>query len=489
MRKTFILVVFLLFLVSVVSATTYVYEPDGSNSSASAWGIGSFLFNIDYHLPAEAILSEPIYWEVAAGYDSSLPNNRELENASVGDYMMNSTTLRFRINATYYNDNGGSGLTKWFVYNGSDYVLLKTTTASSGSVGTGATAGGSINYFTDNNFATGNSVYSAGAWSKCNPPGCDELRYVASTVTEEGVYYATGDLYDVVFYVRDPYQVYLSGARIVLTRSSDGVVVGNKTTDFSGAALFELAENIGYNISVTKDGYDDFVDVMTAIETTYAITLGFIETGDSPWSGFSVDFAPDGVLTANESYNFTASYNSSYYGVTGCWFSLLDEDDVVISTNTTVCASYGGNLSIFDVNVTSNSSVTARLTLEANSTQNLTYYFPYSVRSFYVGDSSLAVFISDLKLFSGSGFGDDERWFFAILFIFLIAGGVSRVSDLVGEPERLLLLVFFLTVIACVADFMPLSFIPNVWLAQYGVSLLVGLMTAAAGFNSWRLSA
>lgn len=475
MRKCLFLL--LLFILPVVSAT-YVYTPNGVGQAFNKIS-GEYNYSVFYEIPENVLRTDEFYWDVMAGWDSGL-NDWERENVTLNSsYFYNETHIYVRIQSF------GATRTKWYVHNGTSFVLFKTTQTADDLGGCGSASGDAYTaYVYDNDFTTGLWLDPLRYWGCSALGSCvDDNR--GAMVIEEGVWWNEQTAFDVVIYVRDPYQQYLSGVNVTLVRE-DGVVFSG-VTDFSGAVLFELVENIDYNVSVVKSGYANFTGTMTAIESTYAITLGYVENEVSPWMGFSVDFSPEGVLLPNVSYSFWANSSSSYHNISGCWFSILDNESNILDTNTTVCNSTDGYRRII-LNTTNNVSLTARLTLELNGTQNISWYYPYTVRYTYVGEYSLMVLIDDLIGFDGAGFGDDERWLIAIIFIFFITAGATMLSDIIGEPERIMLLVLFLTMIACAADFMPLSFVPDPWLAQYGAALLVGLLTATSAFISWRLN-
>lgn len=469
MMKNLIIVLVLLCCLSGVASAAEWYHQENADSTS----VGSGFLTLLYRLEPE-YARDSTQWQLRHGslavYNISMNTSVQYNDSHyylrIYSFMDNGIPLGY--SRPQYN-NGTHWI--WFGYN-SSAAASSTTVAST-----------SANWY-DGDYST-YATYSGGSYVTCTG---GSVCY-RGAIYEEGMFWYTGELYDVVFYVRNPYQQYLSGAAVTITRNSDNVSLGTQYTDFAGAVLFELGENVAYTVSVVLDGYENFSDNLTAIESTYALTLAYENANTSQYQGIEYSWTPkDSPLLMNNTYNFTYAYNSSYWSVEGCWFSILDENGTVISTNTTQCAASIGNSTVHNISTTWNNSLTARMTLQLNGT-NITYHHLYSLINFTQGDISLANFADSFGDFSGSGFGDFERWIIAIFAIVLITAGVSMKSELMGEPERILLLVWALVAVASVLNLFPMSFLTNAYMAQYGVLLLVSILSAAAGIIHWRLNA
>lgn len=449
-KSLFLLCLFLLPLV----AGAFTYEPDAQDYDIDQHLTQSFNFTATYEVPSTAIRSEGLYWEVAAGRDTSKPNNFEIENVSVEDYFFNTTHLKLRVEAVSYTDGaGGAGYTKWYAHNSTEYVLLKTTTSSSDPAGAASGSGSVYSYLYDGNFYN-QGIYgkTGGTYYYCSYAGCDGVRETASTVREEGLYYDEGTLQDTQFIIIDSLGANIEGVNVSLTRLSDGVFIGTEQTDYSGMVEFELAENYQYQVNASHDDYEDLSVSLTILRTSYIIDLDLA-------LGINESTYFDDVLMRVTDYEVYEGFNSwatvRFHSGAGHLQGYYLNLSVVGDTNeTNGIASHGETLNISLYINGSTLGDQAVIRYGYNSSDNAGYVhrsLPVLIRNATPANYTLAG--SD----AAGGVGLFEGLLLAIAISLLAAGVGVFVGGLIGEPlvPALLLGIIMMSIFTYGVSFVP----------------------------------
>lgn len=221
----------------------------------------------------------------------------------------------------------------------------------------------------------------------------------------------------VIFQVLDQMNAQVIGA-YVNVENLFGVSVCSGYTDSAGSITCWLNPVQPVNVYASATGYTSGSLSITPSYTTYTIILTQISTPEIYcYSGIDYHIAPNGDLQNNTIYNFqfniTANSNLDSYG-----FYLYDENNSLLcSMSDTIIT--GGNLSC-PVNILANKNITMNYYWEINGTICDGNYIWYSWNQ-YQGDTSIATFFEDLKLFvNRPEFGGNGGFTLMIFFFFII---------------------------------------------------------------------
>lgn len=291
-----------------------------------------------------------------------------------------------------------------------------------------------------------------------------------------------------VIYVRNRNTEYLSDIPVTVTRDSDGVVMGTKTTDFSGATIFYLPSGYYYHINISGvSGYRDFYAPLTPIESTYTVTLE--DSGTVPYDyyvGLIYNFTPSSgsVLSQNNVYQFYFNFSNSVWNISWCGLVLKDENQVIVnranSTNCLTNAFLGINK-----NITDNDTVYLTGTLEFNRTINISFNEHYLATNYTTGEFSLSVALTNLGSFSKAGFGALELLLIALLVVVSVVVRATEEAGYVVEGDKVLLLIFCVTLFFSLVGWLTLPFVVVPWIADYGVVMIIGFLTFVPIIIKW----
>lgn len=378
---------------SVVSAQPYQLEEDGDNYDVVAVAAYTFNYTVDYKMPPEYVRTDPYKWYVAAGYDSAA-DEPEVENIT-STAMHNSTHTRFRVWADW---NGGNGRTRWYVSNGGNYVSVKNT--SNNNDATGSVAGSSAeSVLYDNNYNTGRYGGST-LYVGCDlSGGCTQPRVIASSIFEESVYWDIGgEQVDVTFIIKDELNKFLQDANVTITRVVDGVSLGSELSDLSGQVEFTLADDLQYQINVTKQGYDNYSGIITVIDTSYQIIM--VGESSQPFSSIfetlSIVTSPTNPVEP-ELVNFTMQISDTNNSL-DFWGLTTTFNGTTYTHNSTNATGGIGNLT---VNLTDHNGETITIVYFFNVDEYDTFYFANAYRITSINTSGSALTDIDEE------FGDD----------------------------------------------------------------------------------
>lgn len=290
----------------------------------------------------------------------------------------------------------------------------------------------------------------------------------------------------VVFYVHDLYDRIIYQATIRITREADGLFIGQKNTDLAGSAAFDLGATTKYYVNITKDGYVPHYQILEPVLTEYTIYLEEVETEfKSPYTGITANFTPTSTFLLNDTnYDFTFLFDSTYWTVTGCGVYVYNEDNTLLgSTFTTTCTGSVAKT----VGTGTHEQIRVRGLLELNNTYNITFNQNYNVNYYVGGNYTLKYFFDDLRAFSGSGFDGFGRVALTILVIITITVLTTVKMEWLGDSERVLIFITALVLFASYLNFLYLDIpmIPFDFIKQYGVFLLLFILTASVSAKNW----
>jgi len=195
--------------------------------------------------------------------------------------------------------------------------------------------------------------------------------------------------------------------------------------------------------------------------------------------GFLYNFSPSTVLTVNKSYTFTANLSSAYWVVTSYSWTLLDDYGNVLGTTAAGCV-YACSASL---TYTPNASGAYQgiLSVSTSGFTN-TYEVMWTAQGFTVENYTLATAMNDVSNFNAGGFSGWSRFFLSLLVIAMCVLGVTRVTDLLAEPESIIVFVFALTLLFSYVNWLYLDIpgMPLAGLKQYFLAIITGLIAGIA---------
>jgi hypothetical protein len=410
------------------------------------------------------------------------------EIADIGIWQ--NTTLD--INDLYNLYNGGSGFAYPFTFNNTICVYARDMATNTGLNQVNLTLSGSNVY----NFQVNNTYCKQGIVTddyvliaqKTGYTTYSDVVNINGSGQVNKIIYLTNSGATIAIYAKNIYDQYISGARVTITKNTDGALIIDKLTDSTGGTTAVIDTNLQYTLNITANGYNSYSGSLQPTSTTFLITLSQ-NTSTSPnyYAGVTPTFLPytTTLIGNNTNQQFYFNYTSTYWNVTNCYLTLTHINNTLINSTTfNTCNVSNGSVNI--TQYTSNYSyiqVNSILTINVNGTSyNITYKQLYAIKYYYVGDYSIMHAVTDFKNFNKSGFNDSNRFLivFIIVFAVTIAGARSSINAYTSS-SNVLLLLFALTLTACYLDLCHIPFIPDtslyqVAVARWGIALLVGLL-------------
>ena len=216
---------------------------------------------------------------------------------------------------------------------------------------------------------------------------------------------------------------------------------------------------------------------------------------ESVGAGITYILSPaSATLLNNTAYDFVFNLTSSFWNITACTLYLENITQLFTSNSNTFNSSVCNIL--ITLNTGGNSTLTARAVYQLNGTTNQSVINQYDVKYFYRGTFSLKVALDDISNFGGAGFNAFSRALVALIFTFLIVGGLALEFNTFREPEPLLLVAWGFTTLFSYLNWYntPLDAIPTLiiggitlvsqaWLQQYIIFILMTLFTSSYLIN------
>jgi len=190
-------------------------------------------------------------------------------------------------------------------FNGTDWIFFGTSSGCSRGSASVPTVQENLLY--DGDYSTG--AYMSGGVFKYWASDC-------SNIFEQNIFWATYDLLDVVFTVKNEFGRPIEGAVVTLTRQSDNISYDSETTDLSGQVLVnKLNSNNWFILTSVADGYTNFSGLVNIIDNSYTVTM--VDNGGDGISYYSGIFSNVSLITSptnnpvDEPTNFSININSS----------------------------------------------------------------------------------------------------------------------------------------------------------------------------------
>jgi hypothetical protein len=269
--------------------------------------------------------------------------------------------------------------------------------------------------------------------------------------------YLTANPTNIVVYVKNNYDQYLSNVLVTIKRQYDNTTVDTETTDFTGAVSFNLNPSLTYYIQVEAEGYPVFFETLNIITSPVIVVLTTSGTTiNSYYSGINYNITPNNVepLINNTDYTFTFTYASGFWNVTNCYITIANLDNyttTILNTNSTTCTNTGSITTA--INTGQNITLSLYTTLEIQGTTNITYQTTYTTGYFYEGEISLVHAIKSLFSFNKAGFTNKfgQLFLFFILMIVILEGLMfkdqEQITPYLSEQQSALIsvVVFLIT--------------------------------------------
>lgn len=259
------------------------------------------------------------------------------------------------------------------------------------------------------------------------------------------------------------------------------------TTDNNGEVVF-VAEVISsfYRWTVLLNGqvrFNTTVPELLALQDdglwhkTFILGQNATETASAA-TGFSYVFSPEpGTYSMNASYNLSVTLTSQYWNTTVCTFTLINtSDNQTLSTTSSFCTNntYTGTIAF-----TPGGEVRVLAVLNVSTDYFTNQYVAlYQFTDLTNESFTLRDLADDLNDFNRSGFGGFSKFFLAMILIASTVFYAGRRTELINEPEQVIMLIFLMTCIFSYIGWMTMPITtPFPVFQQYGVAILLGLVT------------
>jgi len=252
---------------------------------------------------------------------------------------------------------------------------------------------------------------------------------------------------------------------VIVTMASDGTTHEIQTTDDSGIATFFADPDTTYTFTLERSGYTtrsvSFRPTSTDI-VNVIMSEAEEETRASVSAGITYSFAPTFTpININTSYNFTFTLFSNYWNISGCLYTIEDQNNTEHARSETTYNASQCNIT-FEINTYSNSSYFGTAIVEYNDTYNITYNKQWGIRNTTIGDFTLENFLDDIRNFTEAGF--NEFTLFMIAFIIIISITAASATFLgVRDPEAITILIWAMVFFFTLVDWLrlPIDSIPT----------------------------
>ncbi len=290
------------------------------------------------------------------------------------------------------------------------------------------------------------------------------------------------------FRIVDSFERSLSGVRGVMERTIGGstVTIEIEESDDSGLMTFWLDPDVTYTFTFSLTGFEtESFSLRVTTGEIFTVTLrgGISVTNNQSFeTGIISSFSPSNIILQNNTnYTFMFNMTSSYWTVTDCTLFIQNGSTVLASSS----ASFDSDSC--DISIIYNTSgldtIISKAVYSLNGTE-ISKQREYRVRYTYEGEFSLKNLIDDLKAFGQAGFNDFTRIIIAFIIITSIIASLSIKAGL-REPISMTILTLALVWFFSYIGWMTISYdsIPNEWLKQYILAILLSLIGGSYLFN------
>lgn len=269
-----------------------------------------------------------------------------------------------------------------------------------------------------------------------------ELATYTNSTTNQTLYLlSTTDGIDVTFQVLNIAGQTISGVNVNAYKVSGSTTtfVMSGTTSSSGSVTFYLNSNYEHIVNFSKTGYTTFTFDEPPTQSTYTITLASSSASGNATTdyrrGISVSKTPLNSSLDEQTVNdFTLNISSSYHSLDNMSGSLYFGNDTLISTIWST-DSEGDTLTWSNINITNQSIyMTYNFTINSSTISGNYYWMNSGTEG---REFSITNLITDINTYTSTnllGIDNFGRGILAILFLLLIAGGMSYRYGIGSEP-------------------------------------------------------
>lgn len=475
--------------------TFYLYNSSDliSSSNVSGKSNGTYFFNTTF-----SSLTNSLYYINATHFDV----NNEYKNAptlTISKIQINNCTPAGypSSNYTFKDEENNSIITIGTITGTYDYNVSATYSTTYTSI-----RNYTICVYPNSSSipATYSITYSGNGYPQRTYSGTTTFNNVTQSVTLYALVTSNG-IYG-RFKVVDQYQNPISSATGIMKLSIGGVltIVESETSDSAGLMTFFLNPDDTYTFTFSKTGYtSNTVSLRVTTSDVYTVTLSTPSStiSESVGAGITYSLSPvSQTLINSTAYDFIFNLSSSFWNITACTLYLENTTQIFTSNTNT----FNGSLCniLINANTGRNSTIIARAVYQLNGTTNQSVTNQYSIKYSYRGTFSLKVALDDISNFGGAGFDNFGRALLALVFTFLIVGGISLEFQGMREPESLLLVAWGFTALFSYLNWynLPLNAIPTLivggitlvsqaWLQQYIIFILMTLFVSGFLINKF----
>ena len=250
-----------LLLLPVAQASSFEYLTPAATSSFSYGGDFGYAY-FTYDLPVYVNPQLQSHnWMVKHGKIAAYNVTVNSTCFDYGDY-----EFQLRIATKGYNAPGDTQYSKPECYNGTSWNFIQGGTNNSGAESTSTITTSDFSFAYDGDFST--------YVGYCKPCSTKSQIYTSySTVYDAKLFVqAPVSLGNVVITVRNQFGRVIEGASVSFYYQNNGTYI-NKTTDVAGQVVYELYQEMPYNVSVTYPGSNSFTGVLIPVSSQYGFTL------------------------------------------------------------------------------------------------------------------------------------------------------------------------------------------------------------------------
>lgn len=288
----------------------------------------------------------------------------------------------------------------------------------------------------------------------------------------------------ITFNVQDGAGVGIADAQIQVERKVGGAwtTIATDNSDDAGQVAFYLDITLDHRLTVTHDLYNTEVLTIRPSQSVYTLILT-LTGGDpaeytSPLEGITYSISPTPGPWLSENTNYTFTYNVSanlsnliFYSMNITLPNGTELDSIHGTTST------GGNLTIF-FDTADYNRLYGYYYLDIG---NGTYLIDPSIwvlRDITPGNLSIYNFLVYLKASETDIEDNYTTLFFLFFFLFSAMAAFTYSTGMeLAQPGICLFILFFFVAICSVAGYFTIDFAPGDFVNQYGILLVVSLLT------------
>lgn len=284
-----------------------------------------------------------------------------------------------------------------------------------------------------------------------------------------------------IIYVKNSYGQFLEGITVEVLRQSDDALLYSGVTDLAGQAQFNLATSGIFNVRVNAVGYDPVLSSYNAIDNLIITLSSSINNNVSKYSGFNYNFSPSQSYLLNNTFvNINFNVSSSYFNITSCNMTILNNASVVLnSTSVNFCNNRTGT-KILNVYPNNTDRVTVLGTIVVNG-EIFSFINTYTVKYYYQGQFSLKSGLEGISGFDKGGFDSFGKGLFLIIITFMIVGSAIRFSpNVIDRPESTFLLITLILAMWTISGFFA-----DMWISEWLPFIFSAIGTAILYKKNW----